>query len=199
MRLLLVRHGESEWNAARRLQGQADIALSDRGRAQAAALRPVIEALRPDRAITSDLRRAAETARLLGVDAVPEPDLREIEVGAWTGAAIDGLVAATPQDYAGWRAGTFAPEGGELWPAFRARAAGAIMRAAEANGTGTLLAVCHGGVIRALVEHFLGLAPKALIPVGPASVSALRLGRGAPARLELFNHAPGLPEFAAPD
>ena len=61
MRLLLVRHGETEWNAARRLQGQADIALSDRGRDQARRLRPVIEALRPDRVVTSDLLRAAET------------------------------------------------------------------------------------------------------------------------------------------
>lgn len=199
MRLLLVRHGQSEWNAARRLQGQADIALSDEGRAQARRLRPVIEALAPGRAIASDLSRAAETARLLGVDATPEPGLREIEVGTWTGADIGRLLAEAPDDYAGWRAGTFAPPGGELWPAFRARAAAAIARATPGGGAGTLLAVCHGGVIRALVEHFLGLAPRSIIPVGPASVTALRLAGDASARLELFNYTPGALELAAPD
>lgn len=66
MRLLLVRHGQSEWNATRRLQGQADIVLSDMGREPARRLAPLIAAIGPDRAITSDLVRAAETADLLG-------------------------------------------------------------------------------------------------------------------------------------
>ena len=65
-RILLVRHGESEWNAVRRLQGQADIDLSQKGRRQAAALAPVVEGLAPDLVLTSDLKRAADTAALLG-------------------------------------------------------------------------------------------------------------------------------------
>lgn len=84
MRLLLVRHGQSEWNAGRVLQGQADVPLSDLGRAQAAALAPTIAALAPDRAVTSDLQRAAATAAILGYpDARPDPALREIDVGVW--------------------------------------------------------------------------------------------------------------------
>jgi probable phosphoglycerate mutase len=83
MRLLLVRHGASEWNAVRRLQSQADLALSDLGREQARRLRPVTEALVPDQTISSDLVRAAETARLLGAtDANLMPGLREIAVGS---------------------------------------------------------------------------------------------------------------------
>ena len=81
-RLLLVRHGESEWNKERRLQGQADIALSPHGRNQALQLRPVIASLAPDCVLTSDLRRARETAALLGYqEAEPCVPLREAAPG----------------------------------------------------------------------------------------------------------------------
>lgn len=111
-RLLLVRHGESEWNAARRLQGQADIGLSETGEAQAVSLAPTIAKLAPDRVITSDLRRARRTADLLGFpEAVKEPGLREVDVGAWTGREIETIIADEPDAYRAWRAGTFAPEG----------------------------------------------------------------------------------------
>jgi glucosyl-3-phosphoglycerate phosphatase len=196
MRLLLVRHGQSEWNAARRLQGQADIPLSDLGRDQARRLAPVIAAIGPNRAITSDLARAAETAALIG-GAAPNPALREVAVGNWTGAELADLIDRQPDQYRGWRAGTFAPPGGELWPDFRARVA-AVIDAEAANPCDNLLVVCHGGVIRALVEHLLGLPPKQIIPVGPASLTAIRLTDTGP-RLELFNYRPDLPEFAAPD
>lgn len=203
MRLLLVRHGESDWNATRQLQGQADIPLSARGRDQARRLRPVIEALAPDRIVASDLARAAETARILGVEARPEPGLREIDVGDWTGRPIEALRAEPGGAYAGWRAGTFTPASGEPWPAFRARTVGAIARARaqDVNGQAprTLLAVCHGGVIRALLEHHVGLALDRLLPVGPGSVTILRLGAGDAARLEAYNHAPMLPDLLAPD
>ncbi len=199
MRLLLVRHGQSEWNAARRLQGQADIALSDKGRAQARALAPVIAAIRPDAAITSDLARAVETARLILPGPAPSatPALREIDVGDWTGAEILHLIAKQPENYQGWRAGTYAPPGGEMWADFRARAANAITTAPQAD---TLLAVCHGGVIRALLQHFLNLAPARIIPVSPASLTSIRLnGDLSGARLELFNYTASAPEFEAPD
>src|SRR5687767_11611144 len=103
-RLLLVRHGESEWNAGRRLQGQADIALSSRGEEQARALRPVVTALRPGRVLASSLKRARDTAALLGFpDAELRDELREIDVGEWTGASIDELRARDGVAYSGWR------------------------------------------------------------------------------------------------
>ena len=77
-RLFLVRHGESEWNAVRRLQGQADISLSAKGEAQATALASTVAQLAPDRVVTSDLRRAYQTASLLGYpDAQRDHRLRE--------------------------------------------------------------------------------------------------------------------------
>ncbi|MCK0168200.1 histidine phosphatase family protein [Jannaschia sp. S6380] len=199
MRLLLVRHGQSEWNAARRLQGQADIALSRLGAAQADALRPVIAEIAPCRTVSSDLERVHETARRIGATAPRlTRDLREIDVGDWTGRAIDDIRAEDEDAYQGWRAGTAAPPGGENWTAFVDRVSGVIERERRVPCR-NLLVVCHGGVIRAILQRYLGLDPAHIIPVAPASLSALRLGNGKPPRLELFNHLPRGLEFGAPD
>ena len=198
-RLFLVRHGESEWNAVRRLQGQADIALSPQGEAQAIALASTVAQLAPDRVITSDLRRAHQTASLLGYpDARQDAGLREVNVGDWTGLPIADIIAADAEAYRGWRAGTFAPPGGEHWQDFSLRTANAVL--SESETAKRLLVVCHGGVIRALLQTLLGLAPKRIIPVGPGSLTILA---NKPAetemRLEVFNFAPGGPVLDAPD
>ncbi|WGF87742.1 histidine phosphatase family protein [Marinivivus vitaminiproducens] len=197
-RIVLVRHGESEWNAARRLQGQADIGLSERGRTQARALAPMVAALAPTLVLTSDLQRARDTASLLGYpDARPEALLREQSVGIWTGEAIDGLKAGAPEDYRAWRAGTFAPEGAEDWATFCQRIDRALALAL-ADGADTALVVCHGGVIRAALDLCLRLEPARLIPVGPASLTVLAFPDGS-ARLEAFNVAARTLELDAPD
>lgn len=201
MRMLLVRHGQSEWNAGRVLQGQADVPLSDLGRAQAATLAPVVAGLAPDRAVTSDLVRASETAAILGYPkARPTPALREIDVGVWQGRSIPELVAEDAERYAGWRAGSHRPDGGEDWSAFVARVAGAIRSECASVGRGTLLVVCHGGVIRAALEAFIGLRPHSVLPVAPASLTVLRLASTSrEARLELYNYRTDTPELGAPD
>jgi probable phosphoglycerate mutase len=197
-RILLVRHGESEWNAIRRLQGQADIELSERGKQQASALAPMVASFNPNLVLTSDLKRAADTAALLGhTDAVREPLLREQNVGAWTGMEIAQLMADAPSAYAGWRAGTFAPENGEIWTDFRARIRQALERAITAEAE-TVLMVCHGGVIRAALDDALGLAPARIIPVGPASLTIIAFPKEEP-RLEVFNATTFAPELDAPD
>lgn len=200
-RILLVRHGESEWNKIRRLQGQADIELSARGREQALALAATIARLEPSRVATSDLKRARHTAALLGfADAQARPDLRENDVGDWTGLQIADLKATDAQGYHGWRAGTATPPGGESWAAFRARTKAAVEEL-SAGLEATLLVVCHGGVIRALLESFLAITPERIIPVGPASLTILKRtdAPGMPMRLELFNFSPQGPVLDAPD
>ncbi|RVI15478.1 histidine phosphatase family protein [Sinorhizobium meliloti] len=197
-RIILVRHGESAWNSVRRLQGQADIGLSARGEAQATALRATIEAMRPDHVIASDLLRARHTAALLGYPhAQLSPALREIDVGDWTGRAIGDLMAEDQDAYLGWRAGTYAPRGGERWQEFRDRVTAGLGKAVSIPGE-RLLVVCHGGVIRALLDGLLGLPPKRIIPVGPASVTVLAHKPGG-MRLETFNFSPDGPVFDAPD
>lgn len=197
-RLLLVRHGESEWNAVRRLQGQADIALSARGQDQARALAPLLAGYKPDLVLTSDLLRAVKTAELLGYpDAEREQGLREHSVGSWTGQTIAEIRAREEENYLAWRAGTYAPPQGELWHDMRARIGGAMQKALDGAGQ-TALLVCHGGVIRAALDHALGLEPARIIPVGPASLTILAFPNGL-ARLEAFNVTGSAPVLDAPD
>lgn len=199
-RLMIVRHGESEWNASRRLQGQADIDLSEKGREQARALRATVEALNPDRSITSDLKRAFETAKLLGIESpLSNPALREIDVGVWTGRPIAEIRTEDGDGYQGWRSGTFTPDGGEHWRDFVARTSACVLESLKASDR--LLVVCHGGVIRALLEKLVDLPPKRIIPVGPASLTVLaeRPSGSGSMRLELFNYSPLGPVLDAPD
>ena len=87
--LLLARHGETDWNRARRWQGHAVRPLTDRGRAQAAALSDRLADIALDAVYSSDLRRARETAEAValphGLDVIVLPELREVDVGSWEG------------------------------------------------------------------------------------------------------------------
>lgn len=201
-RLLLVRHGESAWNAVRRLQGQADVALSPRGEEQAQALRPTIAALEPAHVLASSLKRARDTATLLGFpDAQPVDALREIDVGDWTGELVADLRARDRAAYLGWREGAHTPPGGETWASFKARTGGFVRGVLQADH-GHILLVCHGGVIRALLESLLALPADRIVPVGPGSLTMLQHqhsnGR-TQMRLELFNFSPFGPVLDAPD
>ncbi len=199
MRLLLVRHGQSEWNAERRLQGQADIGLSDLGGLQADALRPTIEEIGYCRAVSSDLERVRETAHRIGAENPRlTEELREIDVGDWTGRAIDEIQAEDEAAYQSWRAGTSTPPRGETWVDFVDRVIG-VIEAERRVPCRNLLVVCHGGVIRAILQGYIGLSPAHVTPVAPASLSAFRLGNGRPPRLELFNYLPDSLNFGAPD
>jgi broad specificity phosphatase PhoE len=86
--IVLVRHGETDWNRDNRFQGHADPPLNDNGRAQARVLAAELRTQRFAAAYTSPLRRAAETAAILadglGLEAVPETSLKEVDVGSWT-------------------------------------------------------------------------------------------------------------------
>ncbi len=183
----LMRHGETVWNALGKLQGQADIALSETGRAQVAAQRG---ALRDEtlHVVSSDLARATESAQLMGFhDVATDTRLREINVGSWEGRAIAQLVHENEANYKAWRAGRFTPPDGEAWDAFCARTTAALLEhaATAAAQDAALLLVCHGGVIRSILDHLLALPPERFEPAKPASLSALLL-EGQP-RLVSYN------------
>ncbi|HIP77462.1 MAG TPA: histidine phosphatase family protein [Kiloniellaceae bacterium] len=202
MRLFIVRHGESEWNAQRLLQGQADVGLSDRGRDQARALSATVQRFQPERVLVSDLARTRETAELLGyAEHESVPALREINVGRWTGQNIDDLMTENAQAFQGWRSGIYTPPGGESWQTFKQRTNG-VVAGLRSGAVERALMVAHGGVIRALLEGLLGLSPGRVVPVSPASLTVLRLGPlngSAEARLEAFNYRPDALAFDAPD
>ena len=118
-RILLVRHGETDWNASGRIQGHSDTPLNAAGRQQAqrAAQRLAPE---PVRALySSDLARAFETATIigepLGLTVVTSPRLRERQYGAWEGLTSAEIQARYPEQFAMWRARStdFAPPQGE--------------------------------------------------------------------------------------
>jgi probable phosphoglycerate mutase len=161
-RLLLVRHGQSVWNAESRWQGWADPPLSDLGEAQAAAL---ASTLAPDEfqgIVSSDLQRARRTADIaaqsLGVTVEVDPALRERDVGAWSGLTTTEIERRWPDQLAAWRSGRLAaPPDGETDDTMAVRVMEA-MRCLLARREDHLLVITHGGLIR-LVERRLGLEP----------------------------------------
>jgi probable phosphoglycerate mutase len=184
-RLVLIRHGESAWNAEGRLQGQADPPLSERGRAQIAALRPLLADLEPDGVTVSDLARARESAAILGwPDAAPDAAWREVDIGAWAGRLSAEVREADGEAFLAWREGRRAAPGGEDAEAFAARVVPAA-RALLGRG-GTQVVVCHGGPIRVACAGLLGLALHQLGGLGNASATALeQVASGV--RLAMYN------------
>ncbi len=152
---LAVRHAESTMNAEGLWQGQADPPLSARGRAQAAQLGPALRDRGLTDLVSSDLRRAQETAEIvaaaLGLRVRVDPDLREADVGTWSGRPHAEIQGAWPDDYARVRAGDWdvRPGGGERRRDVRARAQEAVARACR-EARGPLAIVTHLGVLRAL-------------------------------------------------
>lgn len=162
--MILIRHGESTWNQERRVQGHMDPCLSDRGRAQAALLASRLKG-RPFAGLyTSPLRRALETASVLGeaLDHRPEPadGLQEIRLGAWEGKTTEEIRTIYGDAYDRWldaplNAG--GPPGGEAIRDFQQRAVATIERLRNAHHDRDLVVVTHGGVIKVYLCHILGL------------------------------------------
>jgi probable phosphoglycerate mutase len=182
-RVLLVRHGQSEWNAEGRWQGQADPPLTDLGRQQARDAGRALGAV--DAVVSSDLQRAGETARILaevlGVGpVVVDPDLRERHAGEWEGltrADIErdwpGYLGAEPPVEGQARARSTGapaaprrrerrPPGWESDEALVERGVRALVSIRRLVGAGEVVAVTHGGLVYAL-EALLG-APFVRLP-----------------------------------
>ena len=156
----MVRHGESEANAASRFAGRQDSPLTERGRAQSIALADVLGDVAFDRIVATPLSRSLDTAlvvarrRKLPVDVVP--DLIEIDVGDRTGKTFDE-VRGLPN----WRDDGFvAWPGGETLEQVLERALRAMRRLHRETEGGRILVVGHGGVTRILASHYLGILPK---------------------------------------
>ncbi len=181
--VLLARHGETDWNAARRWQGHTDRPLTDRGRAQAAALAERLDDTELECVYSSDLTRARETAAAVaerqGVDLRTLPELREVDVGSWAGLTKSEAEARFPEAFARWKAGYVGWDDGETYEAMAERVTRAALAIAAAHPDEPVLVVSHGGPIRALHAAALGLdvhAYRRLRPVEPnARLSAVCL------------------------
>jgi glucosyl-3-phosphoglycerate phosphatase len=172
-RVLLWRHGQTEWNSSGRFQGQQDPPLDEEGRNQAARAAPHLLAagLSPENTlvVSSDLTRAAETAAtltaLLGVPLRLDERLREHGMGCWEGLTRSEVADRFPEQYADWIAGRPVRDRGAEGPAeVGVRALAALADLPEA---GTAVVVTHGGTAGRLLEGLLGLGPDQRRAFGP--------------------------------
>lgn len=168
-RLLLLRHGQTTWNAERRWQGWADAPLSDLGRRQAVDAAAHLAGGGFTLACSSDLQRALDTAKLvaegigLAADVVVEPALRERNVGVFSGKTIDEILTEYPDCFdPGTRRMLRVPEGEsdeDLWQ----RVSPALVALPRRYPGELIIVVSHGGVIRTIERH-LGIDPEASTP-----------------------------------
>lgn len=193
VRLVLVRHGESQWNAAGILQGHGGPGLTARGREQAAATARMLarDHLGLAAIARSDLPRVAETAapteELVPVTVQVDERLREIDVGSWSGLTRAQAAAADHERYAAWAGGQdVAPGGGETFAELRARVVEALddlVARVRSEERRTVVVFTHGGPIRVAVAAALGLpvgGHRSVKPVGNCAVSVLHVpGAGA--------------------
>ncbi|ADG89154.1 phosphoglycerate mutase [Thermobispora bispora] len=156
-RVVCLRHGQTVWNVEHRFQGHSDIALNEVGVAQAERAASLLAALRPTMIVSSDLRRAYDTAvplaRLTNLEIFVDKDLRERGGGAWEGLTREEIKAGWPVEYEKWEA-----PGGEDPADVAERVAGAILRwRAKLDDGGLLVVVSHGAAIRLGIARLLGL------------------------------------------
>lgn len=157
--LYLVRHAESEWNAAGRWQGQADPELSPRGIEQSRVLAEHFPDLHVTHVVSSDLRRAQQTATpfaaRFGLELESDRDLREIDVGTWSGRTRDEITAADPEALDRYFQGIAGWQGGERFEEHEIRCRRAATTLASIETDGVVVAVTHGGTLRAILRTLL--------------------------------------------
>ncbi len=166
--ICLVRHAQSVSNASGVWQGQGDSPLSETGQQQVEALRSALAGGAYDLAVSSDLSRAADTAKALAVPVEHDAVWREIDVGAWEGLTMEQVLARFPDQIEALKSRrTFAIGGGESWPDVfeRADAALAALRARLPSG-GRAIVFTHGGIIAALLSGLLGVRERFPWPLG---------------------------------
>lgn len=168
-RLVLVRHGVTDWNREGRFQGHLDPPLGEDGRREAAAVAERIASdpsLRPARVVSSSLGRALETATAIGsavgVPVAADPRLMEIGQGRWEGRTHAEIEASDAERYAEWRkaTGVRRPPGGESTRSAIARVT-SLLRELEADpGAWPVCLVSHGGTLRVLARVLFDLRPR---------------------------------------
>jgi len=165
--LLLVRHGETDWNRDRLIQGHTDVPLNENGREQSRRLAETLDG-RVDAIYSSDLSRAVETATILaarsGLAVQVEKDLREKHFGTWEGLTDAVALERFPEA----RGGSWGD--GETTDEMAARVVSALREITGAHAGKTVLVVTHGGPIRAVLRAS-GVAPDG--PIGNCSLIAL--------------------------
>lgn len=202
VRVLVVRHGETSWNAVGRYQGCLDTRLSREGRRQVLQLARGLARRRIDAVYASPLRRARETAVAIaagcGCPHYTEPALREICHGRWEGLTVKEVAARFPRLWALWRTrpDRVRMPGGESLADVEARAVPGLQGIVRRHPGGTVCVVTHGVTARVILARALGRPPAALwsIDSPPVAISELRFTR----RGHVVGHLNRLVHLASP-
>jgi len=195
-RLVMWRHGETDYNATGRMQGHLDAALTDVGRNQARFAVPALARFSPEIVVTSDLRRAMDTATTFtettGVSLRVDKRLRETNLGLWQGMTSVEVDEQWPGARQQWQTDpTWTPPGGESRLEVAARAAEVVGDLDETTDD-TAVLCAHGGLIAALTGHLLELPITAWAKLGGIgnchwTVLARRGSSGLAWRLRVYN------------
>ncbi|HET7758671.1 MAG TPA: histidine phosphatase family protein [Gaiellaceae bacterium] len=152
--ILLARHGETDWNREGRFQGWADPPLNAAGRAQAVDLSVALMAEELETVYSSPLQRAYETAEVVaashGLEPVTIEALREVDVGSWSGLTREEIEQRFPDQYARWLDYGQGWDDGETYDAMAERVVRAVLELAAVHDGQRILAVSHGGPMRAV-------------------------------------------------
>lgn len=179
MKIYLIRHGQTDWNAEGKIQGSTDIALNEAGRRQAACLAKGMERRPVAQIFSSPLKRALETAQAIGrcqkvtVETVEE--LKEVNFGVWEGLTMKEIENRYPKENRQWLENptSITPAKGETKDELKKRSAQAV-RQILAHGKGDIAVVVHGAIMAYLTEYLMRNDPdhKAII-VENASITTL--------------------------
>ncbi|MBI1813818.1 MAG: histidine phosphatase family protein [Deltaproteobacteria bacterium] len=200
MRLVLVRHGETDGQSSIRYYGATDVGLSDLGRAQMRCAAAALAGERFAAVYASNLSRAREGARIVSVCREPVialPGFNEVDFGEWEGLTDDEIRAHDPARHAEWRAHLaarrdFQYPAGDSTAAFRRRVAATLHALLDVAPRGALLMVLHKGVIRTILSELLQLdtpdRSHLALDLGSIHVVAARDGRWRAEVLDRVDH-----------
>ena len=186
-RIILARHGQTEWNKEFRFQGKTNIKLTETGKQQALSLAARLQSWPPEVIYTSPLDRALYTANSIGerhnLKPIILPELQEIDFAGWEGQSISMLDKEQHEIFAHWRADPFfnPPAGAETWEKLHTR----LTRAVKIFLDGSyrrIVVISHGGIMRALYAVFVGLNPHKVwnMEVSNCAISGVEMRFGRP-------------------
>lgn len=197
-RLILIRHGETEWTRAHRYQGDTNTPLSTKGKNDVKAVARVMGRTRMDFLYSSALVRARESAAIIApaVRKKPVPDsrLNEINFGNWEGKTAAQLWKQKDAAFRRWCRGQWiSPTGGEKISDFRKRVSRSLYGILRRHRGKTVAVVAHGGTIKMIIMEALKLSSRSLwmMRVDPASISLLNFFSGFN-QLALLNFVPAI-------
>lgn len=196
LELLLIRHGQTEWNVMQKVMGRQPIPLSDRGRAQAEALSDYLSEAKLSAVISSPVLRAMQTAGIVasrhdGIEVEPDEGLSEIDYGEWVNLTFAELTEKHGETWRRYREdpNDLVLPGGESMPEVAARVKALVDRVRARFPEGRVALVSHADVIKLVLIELIGLDIKHILrlSIDNCSMLLVRVREDTGARLIMYN------------